>query len=120
MSRWMGWMMSMGLGGALMVGCGAQQASEHAGQNDPVRQKYSSPAAPAGQSGQTGQSGEGIATERGWSTHTAQGADHGQETGPYYIGRPQPVPRERQNAPFAVGGGTYNARESALKELKKY
>lgn len=121
MSRRMGWMMSMALGGALMAGCGGQQATEQAGRpNDPVHQKYNSPAGNAGEGSAAGQSGSGLTSDRGWSTHSAKGADNNQLVGPYQLSKPQPVPHERQDGPFGVGGGSYNARESAQWQLKKY
>ena len=112
-------MMMAGMGGALIMGCEGQQTSAQSGRfNEPVHQKYSSPAASAGESGQAGSSGEGVALDKGWREHSAKGSDSSQEAGPYYIGRPQPLPRERDVAPFGVGMGSYNAREQAMDQLK--
>ena len=121
MKRAMGWLMLAGVGGALTAGCGAPQTSPQSGRfNEPVHQKYNSPAASAGSSGQAGASGEGVAMDPGWREHSAKTGEYGQGTGGYYTGRPQPLPRERDVGPFAVGIGSENARIQAMDQLKHY
>ena len=122
MSRGTGWLMAMGLGAALVMGCQeSRQSSAQEGRfNEPIHQKNQSPAAAAGENLQAGGGEQGVATDKGWRDHpSAEGNSASHEVGPYYIGRPQPLPRERDVAPFGVGGGSDNARLGAMEQFKK-
>ncbi len=123
MSRWMGWMMAVGMGGALMAGCNGPEASKQSGRfNTPVHQKYQSPAASEAESGRGGSGGVGggIALDKGWQDHPAnEDSNQGYKRGPFVIDRPQVVPPERRPGPFAVGSGTDSARKMAQEQLKE-
>jgi hypothetical protein len=124
MSRRMGWMLAVGVGSALMAGCNGPEASKESGRfNEPVHQKYQSPAASDAESGRGGSGsvgvGGGIALDRGWQDHPAnEDSNQGYNRGPFVIDRPQAVPPERRPGPFAVGSGTDSSRKMAQDQLK--
>ncbi|HEX8538740.1 MAG TPA: hypothetical protein VF664_14820 [Cystobacter sp.] len=122
MSRWMGWMLAVGVGGALMAGCNGPEASKQSGRfNEPVHQKYQSPAASEAESGQggSGGAGGGVALDKGWKDHPAnEDSNQGYKRGPYVIDQPQAVPRERRPGPLGVGSGTDSSRKMAQDQLK--
>ncbi|WP_143177284.1 hypothetical protein [Cystobacter ferrugineus] len=122
MSRWMGWMLAVGVGGALMAGCRSEESRQAGRFNEPIHQKYQTPAASEAQSGQggSGGAGTGVALDKGWQDHPAnEDINQDSKRGPYVIDRPQEVPRERQPGPFGVGSGTDSARRMAQEQLKE-
>ena len=120
MKRGLGWMLAVGLGGGLVAGCQGQSAAPEVGRpNEPIHQKNQSPIASAGESGRNG-GGEGgtVATDPNWQQHPSnEGSNRQEDHGPYYIGRPQDVPHERQPAPLGVGQGSDGSRKMAIEQL---
>ncbi|MFY0581529.1 hypothetical protein ACN28S_51240 [Cystobacter fuscus] len=105
--------------GGLQWAGGSKQSGRF---NEPVHQKYQSPAASEAESGQggSGGAGAGVALDKGWKDHPAnEDSNQGYERGPYVIDQPQAVPRERRAAPFGVGSGTDSARRMAQDQLKE-
>ncbi|WNG61288.1 hypothetical protein F0U59_46195 [Archangium gephyra] len=122
MKRWVGWTIVLGLGGALATGCVSRQeenAQQVSKPYEPINQKYKSPSASEAEntSGGTGGAGDqGVAMPENWREHPA--SMDSEDQGPYQLGGPQPVPRERRPAPLGVGGGPDNARRLAQEQLK--
>jgi hypothetical protein len=123
MSRWMGWMLAVGVSGALMAGCNGPEASKQSGRfNEPVHQKYQSPAASEAESGRggSGGAGSGVALDKGWQDHPAnEDSNQGYKRGPFVIDQPQAVPPERRPGPLGVGSGTDSSRKMAQDQLKE-
>lgn len=120
MKRGLGWMWAMGLGAMLMAGCQGQGTSPEEGRpNEPGHQKNQPPMAGAGQGGHERAGETGVATDPNWEQHPSnEGSNRQEDRGPYFVGRPQEVPRERQPTPFGVGSGGENARKMAIEQLK--
>ena len=120
MRHGLGWMLALGLGGALVAGCRQGQESQQVGRfNEPIHQKYQSPAGAASDTAQGGSGEAGVKMDEGWEKHeskTPEGSEH--TPGPYATHRAQPLPRERQDAPLGVGAGTDTARKMAQDQLE--
>jgi hypothetical protein len=130
MKRALGWMMALGLGGALATGCVSRQeegAKQVGPPHTPIQQKYKSPSASEAESGTGGaggqsQSDDQLAIPDNWQDHPS---DFNRENannsdGPYLLSQPQPVPPERRPAPLGVGAGVDSARKMAQDQLKSY
>jgi len=124
MKRWLGWTMVVGLGGALATGCVSRQddgAKQMGPPYTPLQEKYKSPSASEGESRQVGTGGagsEGATTPDHWQDHPAGGENANTASGPFILSQPQPVPRERRDAPLGVGSGPDTARKMASDQLK--
>lgn len=120
MKRGLGWMLAMGLGGALVVGCQGQSAAPEVGRfNEPIHQKNQPPIGSAGENGQGGSGEAGVAMDPNWQQHPSnEGRVRQEDRGPYWINRPQAVPHERQNAPLWVGSGSDTSRKMAIEQLE--
>jgi hypothetical protein len=119
MKRWWGWTVVLGVGGALATGCVSRQeegAQQVGNPYTPIQQKYKSPSASEAESGQGGSGEEGLGMPEDWQNHPSRG--HEDSQGPYLIGRPQEVPRERRAAPLGVGAGPDVARKMASDQLQ--
>ena len=121
MKRGLGWLVAVGLGGALFAGCMEQPQNQSGRFNEPIKQKYQSPAASESSVG-TGGSGlaNGVYVERnlGEGTGDERQTRSVEEQGPYSISRPQPLPRERGTAPLGVGAGRDSSGQAAREQLK--
>ncbi len=124
MKRGLGWMIVLGVGGALATGCVSRQeedAQQVGRPYTPIQQKYKSPSgSEAETSGQGGSGAQGLEMPEAWREHPAQGDDEIRRNnqGPYLMNEPQAVPRERRPAPLGVGSGTDSARKMAIDQLK--
>ena len=122
MARGLGWMLAVGVGGALVTGCLQSQESSQAGRfNEPIHQKSQSPAGAAADTGQGGSGDEGVKLDKGWEKHSSRdgsGDKAVEGAGPYAIDRPQPIPTSRRAAPLGVGPGVDSSREMTEKQLK--
>ena len=126
MRRGLRWVVVLGLGGAFVGGCTPRPGNESGRFNEPIKQKYQSPASSESQPGAgMGGSGSGGSSQgEVWAPRSLeQGSSDSstrppEDSGPYLMDRKQSVPRERGVAPFGVGAGTDTSRRMAQEQLK--